>query len=149
MSQETDDILRGLAQAAADAFDGALDEKGEHIKIGLKREEGHSVYDSRIPDGFKIKIDGNNCVVLYQSDIKLKDVHNSKFENELERTMASIASFLKKRYKQITGKALTLTAQGDVDALVQSTSRVRVWVQTSRTGLSLAMIKWMLNLGNF
>ena len=41
MSQKDLDVVRGLMQAAADSYDGALDDKGEPIKIGLKREEGH------------------------------------------------------------------------------------------------------------
>ena len=36
MSQVTLDIIRGIAQAAANAYDGALDDKGEPIKIGLR-----------------------------------------------------------------------------------------------------------------
>ena len=43
-----------------------------------------------------------------------------------------IASFLKKEYKKVTGDTLTLTAEGEVDAIVQNTSRVRTWVQASR-----------------
>jgi len=33
------DIVNGISQAAADAYDGALDDKGEPLKTGLKREE--------------------------------------------------------------------------------------------------------------
>ena len=85
MSQVTLDIIRGIAQAAANAYDGALDDKGEPIKIGLKREEGHPVLDSRTMDGFKCRIDGTNLIVAYQSDIKLKDVYTTNFENECNR----------------------------------------------------------------
>jgi len=128
MSQETLDIIRGLAQAAANSFDGALDDKGERIELGLKREEGHPVLDSRTMDGFKVKFMGNQLCVIYQSDIKLKDVHSKKFENEIESTLGSITSHLKKQYKKITGKSVTLTADGDADIMVQSTSKVRVFV---------------------
>ena len=37
MSQKVVDILRGISQAAAGMYDGATDENGEPIKIGLKR----------------------------------------------------------------------------------------------------------------
>ena len=47
MSQETYDVFRGIAQAAANSFDGALDDDGNPIEIGLKREQGHPVHDSR------------------------------------------------------------------------------------------------------
>tara|TARA_R110002110_G_scaffold178452_2_gene383460 strand:+ start:1733 stop:2275 length:543 start_codon:yes stop_codon:yes gene_type:complete len=128
MSQETLDTIRGLAQAAANSFDGALDDEGERIDLGLKRDEGHPVLDSRTMDGFKVKFMGNQLCVIYQSDIKLKDVHNKKFENEIENTLGSIVSHLKKQYKKITGKSVTLTSDGDADIMVQSTSKVRVFV---------------------
>ena len=34
------DIVSGLAQAAANAYDGAYTEDGELLEVGLKREEG-------------------------------------------------------------------------------------------------------------
>ncbi len=115
-------------QAAADSYDGALDDKGKPIKIGLKREEGHPVLDSRTLDGFKCRIDGAKLCITYQSEILLRDVYGGNLEKELEQTMADIVKYLKKRYKQITGKALKLTSDSEVDALVQSTSRIRVFV---------------------
>ena len=133
MSQKTLEIVNGISQAAANAYDGALDDKGEPIKFGLKREEGHPVLDSRIMDGFKVRIDGNNLVVLYQSDVKLKEVHSGKFESEIESTLNDVVKFLKSEFKKITGKALTLTDQGEADILVQSTSRVRVFVNATKT----------------
>jgi len=128
MSQKNLDIIRGLMQAAADSYDGALDDKGKPIKVGLKREKGHPVLDSRTMDGFKCRIDGARLIVTYQSELLLRDVYSGNLENELEQTMADITKHLKKRYKQITGKTLKLTADGEVDALVQSTSRIRVFV---------------------
>jgi hypothetical protein len=132
MSQQALDVVRGIAQAAANAYDGAFDNNGDPIKVGMKREEGHPVLNSRDMDGFKVKISGNHLMVNYQAEIKLKDVHNTKFESELEQTIADIASWLKKEYKKITGNALTLTDAGEVDAIVQSTSKVRVFVNASK-----------------
>jgi len=65
MSQKTLDVLNGISQAAANAFDGAHDEKGEPIKIGLKREEGNVILDSRVMDGFGVKISGKQMIVTY------------------------------------------------------------------------------------
>ena len=39
------EIIRGVAQAAANAYDGALDQDGKPLDIGLSREEGHLVKD--------------------------------------------------------------------------------------------------------
>ena len=133
MSQQTLDVIRGIAQAAANAYDGAFDSNGDPIKMGLKREEGHPVLSSRNMDGFKVKVSCNYMDINYQAEIKLRDVHNTKFEDELEQTIADIASWLKKEYKKITGNTLSLTPEGDVDAIVQSTSKVRVFVNATKT----------------
>ena len=128
MSSKTEEIIRGVMQAAADSYDGATDENGEPLKIGLKREEGDPVIDSRMMDGFKVRCDGTHVLVTYQSDCKLRDVYATKFEEELERTFAEIANYLKKRYKKITGKTLRLTPAGECDAHVQKVSKVRIFV---------------------
>jgi hypothetical protein len=119
-------------QAAADSYDGAIDDKGEPIKIGLKREEGNPIIDSRKMDGFKCRIDGSNLVVTYHSELLLKDVYSGNLENELEKTFSDIVKYLKKQYKKITSKGLQLKAEGDCDAIVQSTSRVRVFVVATK-----------------
>ena len=86
------EIIRGLAQAAANSHDGAIDDNGELIKIGLKREEGHPILDSRIMDGFKVRFSGNSMILTYQVEIRVKDVHDTnKFESEIESTIADVA----------------------------------------------------------
>jgi len=132
MSQKDLDVVRGIMQAAADTYDGAMDDKGEPIKVGLKREEGHPVLDTRVMDGFKCRVDGAKLVINYQSDLLLRDVYRGNLENELEQTFADIVKHLKKQYKKITGKGLKLKADGECDALVQSTSRVRVFVLATK-----------------
>ena len=121
----TYDIVKGIQQAAANAYDGALDEKGEPIKVGLKREQGHPILDSRVMDGFKVKFHGDKLMVLYQSECSIKDIHGGKLEGDVEAMINDIAKFLKKEYKKITGDALTLTKEGEVDVLVQKISNVR------------------------
>ena len=128
MSQATLDIVRGISQAAAYCYDGALDPDGKPYEVGLKREEGNPNLHSRVMDGFKVRVDGTKLIITYNSDIKLKDVYAQDLEGELEQTMSDIASHLKKSYKKITGNTLSLKPDGDVDALVQTTSKVRVFV---------------------
>ena len=125
----TMEIVRGISQVMANTYDGALDEKGEPIKVGLKREEGHPIHDSRVMDGFKVSFHGNQICIHYHSELKLKDVYANGFESDLEQMIADIASFIKKEYKKTTGDTLTLNKVGEMDALVQNTSRVRTWVQ--------------------
>ena len=126
------EIIRGISQAAANGYDGALDDKGEPISIGLKREEGDPIIDSRIMDGFGVKMHGDILKLSYQSEIKLQDVHDKNFESDIEQTVQDIANFLKKEFKKITGKALTLTPQGEIKILVQNTSKVRVFILANK-----------------
>ena len=122
------DIVQGLSQAAANAFDGALNEDGEQLIAGLQREEGDPILDKRILDGFNVKFYGNMMCLSYQSEVQIKEVYSSGFEGEVEQRLADIAKFLKKEYKKITGDSVTLTKEGDVDMRVESTSRIRSWV---------------------
>ena len=134
MSQKTIDVLQGIAQAAANAYDGALDDKGEPLKLGLRREEGHLINDSRMLDGFKVRFVGANLCIEYQSEIKLKEVYSNSFESDIESTVEDVAKYLKKEYKRITGDSLSLTAHKDYDfnVMVQKTSNVRSWVQAQK-----------------
>ena len=130
------DIVRGISQAAANAYDGSQYDiysfDGEARQIGLKREEGDPITDSRVVDGFGVKFHGNVLCISYQSDIILKDVYAGDIEAEVEEMIQNVANFLKKEYKKITGDSLTLTAEGEVDVLVQNTSKVRVFVTGKR-----------------
>ena len=125
----TMEIVRGISQVMANSYDGALDDKGEPIKVGLKREEGNPLIDSRVMDGFKVAFHGTQLCIHYHSELKLKDVYSKNFESDIEQMIEDIASFIKKEYKKITGETLSLKKVGEMDAIVQNTSRVRTWVQ--------------------
>lgn len=122
------EIIQGIAQAAANAYDGALDDKGEPIKIGMKREEGHPVLDSRQVDGFKVRISGSSLIVTYHSEIRISDVYETKFENETAGTIADYVKWLKKEFRKVTGKSLSLKMKGEPEMKVENTSMVRAWV---------------------
>ena len=130
------DIIQGINQAAANAYDGAHDErftrKGEDKKVGLKREEGCPIIDSRVMDGFNVRIQGNRLILSYHTEISLKQFHSNGYENEVEATINDIVKYLKKEYKKITGSALSITAEGEVDMHAQSVSRVKTWVQATK-----------------
>tara|TARA_R100000900_G_scaffold84602_1_gene66609 strand:+ start:969 stop:1535 length:567 start_codon:yes stop_codon:yes gene_type:complete len=128
------EIIQGLAQAASNAYDGVHDERftldGQVRKVGLRREEGCPLMDSRVNDGFSVKFYGNKICINYQSDIRLKDIYNTKdYEGDIVRQLTEIKKFLQKEYKAITGKSITLTADGEPKVIAQSTSRVRSFVQ--------------------
>ena len=127
------EIIQGLSQAAANAYDGALGEDYEPVKTGaLRREEGDALIDQRVMDGFNVKIYGNMMCLSYQSEIQLKEVYGKGFESEIDQRLTDIVGWLKKEYKKITGEAVKLTEEGEVDILVQNSSRVRSWVQAKK-----------------
>ena len=139
------EIVQGLAQAAANSYDGAHDKRfshdGEERKVGLRREEGCAIMDSRVIDGFNVKFHGDMMCISYQSDIKLKEVYSGGFEQEMESTINDVKNFLQKEYKKVTKKSVSLKKEGDIEVMVQSTSRVRSFVQAKQmfkiTGLEM------------
>ena len=128
------EIIQGLSQAAANVYDGVHDERytldGQVRNVGLRREEGCPLMDKRVNDGFSVKFYGNKICINYQSDIRLQEIHRSKdYEGDIVRQLEQIKKFLQKEYKAVTGKSVSLTAAGEPKILVQSTSRVRSFVQ--------------------
>ena len=128
------EIIQGIQQAASNAYDGALDEKGEPLKVGLMREEGHPILDTRVMDGFGVCFSGNILRIKYQGEVTLREVYKGDYEGEIEQRLQDIASFLKKEYKKITGNGLDLSKVKDSEPhmIVQSTSKVRSWVQAQQ-----------------
>ena len=129
------EIIQGINQAAANAYDGSHDKRfvtGDAKEIGLSREEGCSIMDSRVSDGFGVKIIGDMLQINYEANVRLKDVYANGFEEECDRKLQSIADFLKKEFRLITGSTLSLTPQGECHCLVQNTSRVRTFVMAHR-----------------
>jgi len=130
------EIIQGITQAAANAYDGAHDQRfvpdGETKEIGLSREEGCAITDSRVSDGFGVKIMGDVLQINYEANIRLSDVYANGFEEECERRLAAIADFLKKEYKVVTGRSLALSPQGEAVCVVQHTSRVRTFVMAHK-----------------
>jgi len=125
------DVVRGISQAAANAYDGAHMENyspdGEVRRAGLQREEGNPLIDRRVIDGFGVKFMGPILCINYHTEVQLKEVYASGFESEMEQKVADIAKFLKKEYKKVTGNTVSLTKDGEIDVRVESASRVHSW----------------------
>ena len=133
MSSNTLEIIQGLAQAAANGYDGAHDERysldGKEHKTGLNREEGRPLIDKRVNDGFAVRFSANTICITYQSDCPLKSASDPKFEQDVERMLNEVKKFLQKEYKSITGNSVTLTKQGEPLLNFISLSRVRSFVK--------------------
>ena len=89
-------IVNGISQAVANSHDGAIDENGDPVLIGLKREEGVPITDKRVMDGFNVSFYGDQLCVHYHSEVFLKEVHDKKFESNVEQMIENIVSFIKK-----------------------------------------------------
>ena len=126
------EIIQGIQQAASNAYDGALDENGDPVKVGLKREEGNPLIDKRVMDGFNVAFSGKTMCLSYHSEVRLKEVYGNSFESDTEQMIEDIAGFLKKEYRKVTGNSLSLKAVGECDMIVQNTSKVRSWVQAKK-----------------
>ena len=127
------EIIQGINQAAANAYDGSHDaslQADERSRAaGLTREDGDVIQDRRVMDGFKVSFHGPILRVKYQAETRIKEVQDKGFEDDIIRHLQEIVKFLKKEYKAITGNTLTLTKEGDHNILVQRISNYRTDVQ--------------------
>tara|TARA_B100000989_G_scaffold17414_2_gene11484 strand:- start:6108 stop:6650 length:543 start_codon:yes stop_codon:yes gene_type:complete len=122
------EIVQGLSQAAANVYDGALDENNEPIEAGLQREAGDPILDRRIIDGFNVRFAGNIMHLTYMSEVHLKKVHENGFEDDITGIMSEVVKFLKKEYRKITGSSVTLTEVEEPDIRVENVSNVRTFL---------------------
>jgi hypothetical protein len=126
------EIIQGLSQAAANAYDGAHDENGDLVEAGLQREEGDPILDKRVMDGFGVRFFGNMMCLSYHSEVMLKEVYANGFESEIDQRLTDIKSWLTKEYKKITGNSITLTEEGEIDVRVENSTRIRSWVMAKK-----------------
>jgi len=124
------EVVRAINQIAADSMDHQYGGRKTGV---LNREEGDPIKDSRIMDGFGVKINGDNLILTYHSAVNMKKSHEDGFDKEIEGYVDGLAAFIKKEFKSDTGSALTLTEQEDsYKAVMQSTSNVRTFVQAQK-----------------
>jgi hypothetical protein len=123
------DIIKGINQAAANAYDGSSEASmaadGKARTAGLTREDGHYINDRRVMDGFKVVFHGPILRIKYQAEVRIQDVKDNGFEDGIIRHLEDIVKFLKKEYKDITGDTLSLSKEGDHDILIQRISNYR------------------------
>jgi hypothetical protein len=135
------DVITGISQVMAKTYDGGRDSDGKPIKAGLRREDGADFHkyegtECRLLDGFRARVshhvdngDSFPCLIMsYQSEIKLEEAHNPKLGEDVEQHLAEALKYLKKEYKKVTGKELTVEKHGDVKMLVEEMSKIRVLV---------------------
>jgi len=127
MAKTVVDIVRGIHQAALNG--------GDHVgasKVGLKREDGDPIKDSRVIDGFAVKVNGNILKVTYSSIVDLREINKKNLEQEYNSMLEKIASFLKTEYKKVTGETLTLKNPSEIVVSVQNVSNVKTFLFASK-----------------
>ena len=126
----TDEIMKGISHIMSRSYDGATDESGDPVILGLKREEGNPITDSRVIDGFSVKmVDSNKLCITYNLEVKIKDVHDPSFKSDIESALSSVKSFVQKEFKKVTKKTLSLKAEGPSKVDVQYISKIRTTVK--------------------
>ena len=126
------EIINGISQVLANTYDGALDESGEPVKIGLRREEGNPLIDHRVIDGFSACIRGGRLSIKYHAEIPLKEVHSNGFEGEMDSMVEKVKSFLQKEYRKVTKSSLSLSDPSECDVLIEYLSRIRCSVKVHK-----------------
>lgn len=122
------DVVKGISQAIHNKHHGALDENGELVEIGLKREE-QPIRDQRVMDGFGVAFHGNMLIVKYNSFEPLTNLHEKRFEKEIERRIEEVRKFIVKEFNKTTGQNLRLKELDEVKVLVETGNRVKALVK--------------------
>jgi hypothetical protein len=103
---------------------------GAGTEIGLKREEGDPILDSRVMDGFSARVHGNQLIVNYHSMMSPKDFHSKRdpavaLKQDLKDMFDNIEKFLKAEVSKLNVGSLRLAQVGEDDALIQYLNRSR------------------------
>ena len=136
MAKEDFEVLKDLSVAAGNLYDGAVDDKGEPINMGLQRDELPDTNRKYI-DAAKVRFAGDKAIVSYEAEIVLKQVYKdgiNGFQNEMDDMIQKVVNQLKKNYRAVAGKSITLTPEGDESKVdVEYVSRYRTLVHAVRS----------------
>ena len=128
MALSVHDVVKGISQAIHNKHHGAIDSAGKPIEIGLKREE-QPITDQRIMDGFGVAFHGNLLIIKYNSFEPLTNLHEKRFEKEIERRIGEVKTFIVKEFNKVTGQNLRLKEAGEVKVLVETSNRMKALVK--------------------
>jgi len=124
------DVINGISEVVMGIYDGVHDtsyvSNEEPKSIGLSREEGHMIYDSRVIDGFGCKFVGRNLILNYSGECRISDVHQTNFEDDILATVEKVISFIKKEYRKNNSASISLNQiTKDPVVTVQYLSKVK------------------------
>lgn len=122
------EVVKGISEAIHNTFHGATDENGKLIEIGLKREE-QPILDQRVMDGFGVSMQGNLMIIRYSSHEPLTNLHEKRFEREIERRIEDVRKHIQKEFEKHTNNTLRLKEAGEIKILVESSNRVKAIIK--------------------
>jgi len=122
------EVVRGISEAIHNVHHGATDENGKLIEIGLKREE-QPILDQKVMDGFGVSMHGGLLMIRYSSHEPISNLHNKRFEREIERRIEDIKRHIQKEFEKHTGSSLRLKEAGEIKILVESSNRMKAIIK--------------------
>jgi hypothetical protein len=122
------EVVKGIYAAIHNKHHGAIDEDGKLVEIGLKRED-QPIKDQKVMDGFGIALHGNILMVKYHSVEPLANLHEKRFDREVEARIHDITKHIQKEFSKHTGASLRLKEVGDPKILVETGNRIKVMVK--------------------
>ena len=124
-------IVQGIQQAA---YNGQDHPSGGSKTGALKSEIGDPVKDSRVIDGFSVKVQGDVMKITYQAVVQLEVALEDNVEQTHIKMVEYLCNFIKKEFKSITGDTLTVTAIKDSDHVsFQQASNVKTIVTATKS----------------
>lgn len=120
------EIVNGISQAISMKHDGG-------DKFGLEREKETSMYDKRDMDGFGVSFHGNYITVKYHLDLPIEKFHGIDYQTEIKQKMTNLVDKIESNFKSVKKKSLKLKKCGDLDTVVQTPNRRRVFVNAAQT----------------
>ena len=121
-------VVQGIYEAIKNKHHGARDENGELVEIGLKRED-QPITDQQVMDGFGVGIQGNLLMIRYHSTEPISNLHQKRFEKEVERRIEEIKKYIQKEFEKVTGSSLRLKEANEIKILVESSNRMKAIIK--------------------
>ena len=110
------EVIKGLNQAAQNSSFKKTDALESERKIGPR--------DFKINDAFKLKFSDNKMILEYTLEVKNALMPNIKYDTNIENKITAILKYLKKEYKEITGKSVSFKAVSKLNTVVTPISYV-------------------------
>ena len=130
-----DEVLQHLKKQTSELKMGSPENPDNFVNAVI--HEGSFDKIAKYIDAAKVRFAGDKAIVSYEAEIVLKQVYKdgiNGFQNEMDDMIQKVVNQLKKNYRAVAGKSITLTAEGDGAKIdVEYVSRYRTLVHAVRS----------------